>query len=50
VGAYLGLSSIPEVWVKKLGLKGVIIKIADDLLRRRADFLNQHLIWETGLS
>jgi ADP-ribosylglycohydrolase len=32
LGAYLGLSSIPEEWVKKLELKGVIMRIADDLL------------------
>jgi ADP-ribosylglycohydrolase len=32
LGAYLGLSSIPEEWVKKLELREVIEKIADDLL------------------
>lgn len=32
VGAYLGLSSIPEEWVKKLELRGVIMRMADDLL------------------
>jgi ADP-ribosylglycohydrolase len=32
LGAYLGLSSIPEEWVKKLELREVIEKMADDLL------------------
>ena len=32
MGAYLGLSSIPEEWVKKLELRGVIMRVADDLL------------------
>ena len=32
VGAYLGLSSIPEEWVQKLEIREVIEQIADDLL------------------
>ena len=32
LGAYLGLSSIPEAWVEKLELKDVIMHLADDLL------------------
>jgi len=32
LGAYLGLSSIPEEWVERLELKDVIMQIADDLL------------------
>jgi ADP-ribosylglycohydrolase len=32
LGAYLGLSSIPEEWVKKLEIREVIEQIADELL------------------
>lgn len=32
LGAYLGLSSIPEEWVEKLEIRGVIMRMADDLL------------------
>lgn len=31
LGAYLGLNSIPEEWIRKLELREVIMKIADDL-------------------
>lgn len=31
VGAYLGLSGIPEKWVRNLELKDIIMEIADDL-------------------
>jgi len=32
LGAYLGFSSIPEEWVKKLEIREVIEQVADDLL------------------
>jgi ADP-ribosylglycohydrolase len=32
LGAYLGLSSIPEEWAKKIELRGLIMRVADDLL------------------
>ncbi|MDW7729776.1 MAG: ADP-ribosylglycohydrolase family protein [Bacillota bacterium] len=41
VGAYLGLSSIPEEWVGKLELKEVIMKMADDLL----GFYQKHKVY-----
>lgn len=31
LGVYLGLSSIPEEWVEKLVLSGVIMRIVDEL-------------------
>lgn len=34
VGAYLGMSKIPEEWVDKLELKTVIVEMADDLLKK----------------
>jgi ADP-ribosylglycohydrolase len=34
LGAYLGLNSIPEEWINKLELREVIIKIADELLKK----------------
>ena len=34
LGAYLGLSSIPEDWVEKLELREVIEKMADELLKK----------------
>lgn len=33
LGAYLGLTKIPETWVQKIELKKVIIQMADDLLK-----------------
>lgn len=32
LGAYLGLSSIPEKWVKKLEIREAIVKIADEII------------------
>ncbi len=32
LGAYLGLRCIPEEWVEKLKLRGMIMRIADELL------------------
>ncbi len=31
VGAYLGLSGIPDVWIRNLELKNIIMEISDDL-------------------
>lgn len=31
IGAYLGLSGIPDKWISNLELKGIIMEIADDL-------------------
>lgn len=43
LGAYLGLSQIPETWIEKVELKEVLVQVADDLI---VEYNEDNLDWD----